>query len=224
MKAFGISDIGPTRPNNEDVFLSRPEMGLFALADGVGGHRAGEVAAYEAIRALSEAIEGYPDSISEKELFLAFDASNRWVYQMGRGSFALEGMGTTLTCLLIRKERSFFAHVGDSRLYRFRQGRLRLLTQDHHIIRDGKKKLSRIIGLPTPTLPDVSPLQVMAGDRFLLSSDGLEQLSIQEIENILLTSPSKEEAGKNLIDRAKLLGSRDNMTALLVEIDEDLFR
>src|SRR3989344_5484784 len=136
LSVFGLSDIGICRPNNEDVWVAMPEIGFFALADGMGGHQAGEIAAKEAIDHLSHSIKSLKksDPLEQMlELKSSIEKANSWVYQLSQEEEELNGMGTTLCCLMWLEDVIIYAHIGDSRIYRLRNQKLELLTQDHSL-------------------------------------------------------------------------------------------
>ncbi len=240
--AYGLSDIGNSRANNEDVWIALPEIGFFALADGMGGHQAGEVAAKEAIDHLSTSLKKIDacDPLTRMlELKSAIEKANAWVYELGKEEEDLNGMGTTLCCLVWTEEAIIYAHVGDSRIYRFRNGKLTLLTQDHSLfakwLKTGKASqtpypyknvITRAIGTAPKANPEVAVCRHAAGDLYFLCTDGLSDvLEPEEIENILKLSPSLEAASKSLIQKAKFKGSSDNITILMVQSNEqDLSR
>lgn len=237
LASFGLSDIGLKRANNEDVWLALPEKGFFALADGMGGPQAGEVAAEEAIRHLSASVQRMErKSCLEQIIDLrdAIESANRWVYQLGQTSEELNGMGTTLCCLLWSEEAVIYAHVGDSRIYRLREKKLELLTRDHSLfskwLRTGKwgkgeappprykNVITRAIGTGEVANPELAVAAHQAGDLYLLCSDGLSDvLPLEEIEKILTSHESLATASEKLIERAKIKGSSDNMTLLMVQ-------
>ena len=152
-----LSDIGLNRPTNQDAWAADPEAGFFALADGMGGRRAGDVAAKETLQTLLASVQKlfrrtnfFQDKINLKEeLRELIEQANRRVFGLGQANEQMLGMGTTLCCLLFTKEVVYLAHVGDSRIYRLRDGRLELMTRDHSLLsaRSTKNKLH------TPHLP-----------------------------------------------------------------------
>ena len=235
---FGLSDIGLNRANNEDVWVALPEIGFFALADGMGGHQAGEVAAKEAIEHLCFSIRNFSPSLSPPDLVPAFrkaiEKANRRVYELGRELALLSGMGTTLCCLYWTPEAVIYCHVGDSRIYRLRGGKLELLTQDHSLFArflarfkhlgeeprspyPYKHVITRAVGTSRKANPEIAIATHEPGDLFLLCSDGLSDvLELRDIEKILEHSPSLEESAAHLIEKAKIKGSSDNITVLLV--------
>lgn len=240
--SFGLSDIGVSRSNNEDVWIAMPEIGFFALADGMGGHQAGEVAAKEAIEHLSRLVKTIErcDPLSRMlELKSAIEKANAWVYSLGKEEEALNGMGTTLCCLIWSEDAVIYAHVGDSRLYRFRNGKLELLTQDHSLFAKWlklskesrtpfpyKNVITRAIGTAPKANPEVAICRHEEGDLYFLCTDGLSDvLTLEEIEKILNRSTTLEMASKRLIQKAKFKGSSDNITILMVQSDgNDLSR
>lgn len=237
LKSFGLSDIGTNRSNNEDVWVAMPENGFFALADGMGGPRAGEVAAKEAIQSLCDSISKVKSHNCMEliiELRHAIEKANRSIYQMGKESEILSGMGTTLCCLIWTKEAVVYAHVGDSRIYRFRNKKLELLTQDHSLLAKWlatgklaeecetpypyKNVITRAVGTSPKAKPEIAVATHELGDLYLLCTDGLSDvLSIQEIEKIINRSSDLEASCKSLIERAKIKGSCDNITLLIIQ-------
>lgn len=228
----GLSDIGLSRPNNEDVWAAVPEMGFFALADGMGGHQAGEVAAKVAIEELCTAIQT-PSSDPLLTLRLAIEKANQKVYEKGKKSHILNGMGTTLCCLYWTKTAVIYAHVGDSRIYRFRKNTLEQLTQDHSLLAKWlaqrqsrtcetpypyKNVITRAIGTSKRVTPEIALVEYEPGDLFILCSDGLsDALPFKDMEKILDRSDSLEAAATRLIEKAKIKGSNDNITVLLIQ-------
>lgn len=232
--SYGLSDIGMCRTNNEDVWIAIPEIGYFALADGMGGHQAGEVAAKEAIEHLSGSIKKIQkgDPLDRMlELRSAIEKANSWVYQLGKEEQGLSGMGTTLCCLIWLEDVIIYAHVGDSRIYRLRDQKLELLTQDHSLFTKWlkvakhtktpypyKNVITRAIGTSSKANPEIAISRYLAGDLYFLCTDGLSDvLSLQEIEKILNESEGLEFSSKKLIERAKNKGSSDNITILMIE-------
>jgi protein phosphatase len=236
LSAFGLSDIGVSRPNNEDVWVAMPEIGFFALADGMGGHQAGEKAAKEAVEHLSNSIKNMAscDPLNRMlELKSAIEKANAWVYQLSKEDESFSGMGTTLCCLLWMDDAVIYAHVGDSRLYRLRNQKLELLTQDHSLfakwVKAGLKShtpypyknvITRAIGTAPKAHPEVAISRPQEGDLYFLCTDGLSDvLPPDDIEKIIISSQNLGSAAKKLIQKAKIKGSSDNITILLVKND-----
>ncbi|MCW3043476.1 MAG: hypothetical protein JWL57_1634 [Actinobacteria bacterium] len=221
------TDVGLVRSNNEDAYLTAPP--LFAVADGMGGHRAGEVASAGAIRTLQKEAGHDTDS-----LVAAVQSANRAVHAEAAANPELAGMGTTITAMMTTNDAAQIVHVGDSRAYLLRDGRLRRLTQDHTVVdrlaREGKipaeeadrhpqrSVLERALGVGPEVDVDVQLLDVRPGDRLLLCTDGLtSMLNDEEIREILLTEKDPEVAARALIDAALAAGGKDNVTAVIVD-------
>lgn len=238
-----VSDVGLVRRNNEDDFALSPEIGFFAIADGMGGHKAGEVASHEAIRFLTYSLEELlliqePDwTTSDMEGFmrLLYENTNSWVYELQKQKEAYKGMGTTLTSILFYKGNVFIGNVGDSRAYRIRNGSMSQLTVDHSLANayratgqdpapDHKKNiLTMAIGTNLEIIPQIDVVSIMPSDVYLLCSDGLsDYVDDREIEEILLRAVSPEEKVGALIEAAKAHESMDNITVIVVEIGENI--
>lgn len=235
LKSFGLSDIGLSRTNNEDVWAAFPEVGFFALADGMGGHLGGEIAAKETLDFLERFVREMQTGDPMEQIIEMRDGiekANRKIFQMGLRSKHLRGMGTTLCCLLWKNSSIVYAHVGDSRIYRMRGKKIEQLTQDHSFLArllkvqkrtnetpyPYKNVLTRAIGFPGKANPEISVATHEIGDLYVLCSDGLSDvLSLSEIEQTILEHPTLSIAAEKLIDLAKIKGSPDNVTLLLVQ-------
>lgn len=243
--AYGVSDIGLVRQNNEDSWAQLPELNFFVLADGMGGHRAGEVAAREAVKALCDqfkqttAIAGPHLSLDEAYglVQLSIEHANNTVYQLSRSDIELRGMGTTLCCIYCHPKGIIYAHVGDSRIYRLQNKHLEQLTKDHSLLRElvdlgqideqnagdflYKNIITKAIGTEKSIEPSVHICDIVNQDIFLMCSDGLsDMLSIDEMEAIINENPHIETAAKQLVAKAKEKGGFDNITLLLIKINE----
>ncbi len=243
--AFGLSDIGLVRQNNEDIWAALPEDGFFLLADGMGGHQAGEVAARETANMLCRIVRkkiapmreagGLADS---KELMRrAIRHVNTLVYKLSRTQDELRGMGTTLCCLLFHEHSLIFAHVGDSRIYRFRDGKLQQLTSDHSLLRElvdqgqlnereasdfvYKNIITKAIGTEPKVEPTVDTADVLPNDLYLMCSDGLSDLlTAQEIQAIIKAAATIQQAATQLVACANEKGGRDNITVVFTKVEE----
>ncbi|MGD2170216.1 MAG: Stp1/IreP family PP2C-type Ser/Thr phosphatase [Chlamydiota bacterium] len=237
IKTFGFSDIGLTRKNNEDAFIALDQHNFFALADGMGGHNAGEIAAKKTIQSLSEYVKINFRSdyfkISLKEVITDLNQSiyeaNQLVFNLSRDHESFQGMGTTVCCLYLHNADAIFAHVGDSRVYLYRNNILHKLTEDHSLSKESFKEvphpykniITRAIGIQSEVLPDIGHIKIKKDDIFFLCSDGLTDfLHHEEIKNILKHKHSLKLTVQKLIDNAKENGSRDNITILMVKIHE----
>lgn len=243
-KSFGYSDVGLIRRNNEDVFLQLKEHRFFALADGMGGHNAGEIAALETVAFLSECIDkmfkqhhlGLSIEEVSKTVSEFIIRSNDRIYQLGIENSAYKGMGTTLSSMLFYQGSIICAHVGDSRIYRYRDNKLTLLTHDHTLknklmqqgtLEDAIKKgvryknvLTKAIGAFKTLSPDILITPFLPKDLYLMCSDGLsDYVTDEEISCILDPAFHLEEMAFKLINLAKTKKSCDNITVLLTQVE-----
>ena len=221
------TDTGLVRTNNEDSYFTDPENQLAIVADGMGGHAAGEVASKITVDTISGCLKPqaslWPFGRAQRERTRLFDAirlANRRVRETAAADGALAGMGTTVVVLWIRGRRAHVAHVGDSRIYRYRRGGLVQLTRDHSWpSEDGAMRnvLTRAIGAEDSVEIDHQLVDVAPGDIFLLCSDGLTRpVADETIVNTLRESAGGEQASARLIDLAKQKGAPDNVTVVLV--------
>ncbi len=236
----GLSDVGLVRQNNEDYWSYLEQEQLFILADGMGGHKGGEVASHEAAEYLGvffkrcyeesdKTLKGVMEAMSQ-----SICEMNHIIYRMSRQFAELRGMGTTLCSVHIHPEGIIYGHVGDSRIYRLRNQKLERLTRDHSLLRelidlgqmseqqaDGfvyKNILTKAIGTESSIEPSVQSDSIQIGDLILLCSDGLtDMLSDCEIQKILLQD--KHPKADTLIAKALERGGRDNVTIVLISID-----
>jgi protein phosphatase len=227
------TDTGRQRRENEDsAFVRAP---LFVVADGMGGAQAGEVASKMAVEAFEQ---DFSESGSpEEQLVGRAREANRQIYERSRTEHGREGMGTTLTAAYVDDARLAIAHVGDSRAYLFRDGKLTRLTQDHSLVdellRQGKLTeeqaaehpqrsiITRALGPEPDVEVDTFSYPVHGGDVLLLCSDGLtSMISEQRVTQILAASQTLDEAGDRLIDEANEAGGRDNITVVLFRLEE----
>lgn len=232
------SDVGLRRQANEDSFATAPELGLYMVADGMGGHRAGKVASElateHALRAI-QALQGAPASPAEK-LRQAVSCANREIHQTAQSDSELSGMGTTLVAVLATPDRVALAHVGDSRAYLIRGGRIRQLTDDHSLVgelvrrrkiseadaRDHPHRhvLTRALGVSPATQPDLAELTPAPGDTFVLCSDGLtSHLRDGEILELIGQDPDLQKSCDSLVSCANQRGGIDNITVVLLRLE-----
>ena len=240
LQSFGITDIGLVREHNEDTWAAYPEHRLFILADGMGGHLAGEIASKESADHLySLFVEWNPSlktTVDEAKVFFknAFVRVNSWIYEQGEGDEELKGMGTTLCSLFIHQAWAVLTHVGDSRIYRFRGSKLDQLTEDHTLVSElislGAMKseesesfpykhiLTRAIGTHAKVEPTLNIVSVEPSDVFLLCSDGMTNyVGVEQMEEILQKKASLARKAQNLVDLAIEQGGGDNITLILVQ-------
>jgi len=241
VRVAGLSDVGRCRKVNQDQFLVDPTVGAFAVADGMGGHAAGEVASELAIRALSTAVRRGPEAracrtVEEAEALLrtAVHEGNQLICESMRARVDWRGMGTTAVALLVAGQTAVIAHVGDSRAYLLREGRLRQLTSDHSWVNEQVKLgllthdqaqrhpmrniVTRALGNQTEVEIDVVSEAIRPGDVFALCSDGLSgMLDDEEIRTILdERRASPLEACRALVDGANARGGEDNITVVVI--------
>lgn len=224
----GLSDIGPVRPNNEDAWLALPKLSFFAIADGMGGEKGGEVASKEGLAHLAKSLRVPIDKECLRE---AIEQANQWVYQMGCSSELLQGMGSTLCCLHLHPQGVLYGHVGDSRIYRLRNEKLDCLTTDHSYYEKWREKMdgstttfsykhviTRALGLRGKAVPEVVFEPLFPGDLYLLCTDGIsDSLSSDEMESLLLSNGTVESIADQFIKEAKNKGGHDNMTLLVIK-------
>jgi len=234
VEAFGLSHPGIVRTTNEDAFLVAPDVGLFAVADGVGGNAAGEVASRMAVDTLLAALENLHRP-ALAHLVSAVEHANARVYSAACADRSLAGMATTLTALLVLGETIALAHVGDSRAYRLRARHLEQLSDDHTLVNallragaiteeeaatsEKRNIISRAVGAEEQVEVDARLLAVEPGDTLVLASDGLHGVvSDEDIVAILRGEPDLTRAAVRLIERANDGGGPDNVTVVLVRI------
>ncbi|MCX7692759.1 Stp1/IreP family PP2C-type Ser/Thr phosphatase [Tepidimonas taiwanensis] len=228
------TDPGRVRPNNEDTVRIEPDIGLVVVADGLGGYNAGEVASRLCCDTVAEIVRtASTPRAADERLRSAIEAANQRIHAHAQRHAAYHGMATTVVAVLVSGEQLTVAHVGDSRLYRLRHGRLVALTRDHTLVQeyidagwlhpddihhvDYRNIVTRAVGaLPAVTV-DVAKHTVQAGDTYLLCSDGLtEMLSDAEIEAILCNAPLGPATALALIDAANAAGGSDNIAVAMI--------
>jgi protein phosphatase len=251
VKACGLSDVGLTRVHNEDYFEIDPEHRLYIVADGMGGHSHGEVAAQLAVNAIRDFVHKTADqdttwpfgmdnrlerhtNLLKMAIRIAHDSVLRAISKDG----SLYGMGTTVVGLLLAGNVAAVAHVGDSRAYRLRNGRLDQLTQDHTWVNEQvvagflskeqarshplKNVVTRALGGESDVLVDVREIEVRAGDIYLLCSDGLTgMLSDADIRDRLSLNGSLHEICRKLVNDSNARGGIDNVTVVVLAIEEE---
>ncbi|WP_017317381.1 Stp1/IreP family PP2C-type Ser/Thr phosphatase [Mastigocladopsis repens] len=235
----GVSDPGLIRSNNQDAYYIDPEGRFFIVADGMGGHAGGEQASYIATGQIHAYLDANWNSPKPSEQLLeeALLQANQGILLDQQNHPERSDMGTTIVVVIFRsKEPPLCAHVGDSRLYRFRDSQLEQLTQDHTWVARALKigeitpeesrihpfrhVLSRCLGREDLNHIDVQHLDVKAGDRLLLCSDGLtEELADQKIAYYLKEIPLVEKTALSLVEAAKEHGGHDNITVVIVALE-----
>lgn len=231
LTSFGSrTDIGCLRDHNEDSLVVTPP--LFAVADGMGGHAAGEVASEIAVRVLSELAPEHPDG---EALGRAIEEANRAVIQAAREGRGRQGMGTTMTAAMLEGERLVIAQVGDSRAYLLHQGKLQQLTRDHSLVADmieagqltpeearthpQRSVITRALGSDAHLHPDIYEINVETGDRLLICSDGLSGMIFDDqIENTLRRVQDPQRCASQLVNEAIAAGGHDNVTVIVADV------
>ncbi|MBV8116257.1 MAG: Stp1/IreP family PP2C-type Ser/Thr phosphatase [Silvibacterium sp.] len=234
LEAAGRTDVGQVRTTNEDAFGYCVDDGIFALCDGMGGAVAGEVASRIAVDTLIERLCA-ARSLENRHKVLeeAIATANQRVHSRAELDCTLRGMGTTLVALAIGGDHALIGHVGDSRCYLFRDGKLIRMTLDHSLVDEQvrlgqltqdeadhsplRNVITRAIGTQVSVAADIAELDLKGGDILLLCSDGLtRELSDDRIAALLAQGGNVDELCGRLIDAAKVAGGHDNVTAILV--------
>ena len=229
--SFGSrTDIGYVRDHNEDSLIIIPP--LFAVADGMGGHEAGEIASEITVNTLAELA---PSHLDAEGLTAAVEAANYNVMKAPRQGIGRDGMGTTLTAAMLEGERLLIAQVGDSRAYLLHKGHLQQITRDHSLMADlieagqitpeearvhpNRSVITRAIGSDIHMRPDIYELNVDAGDRILLCSDGLSSMiSNNAIESIMRRQSDAQHCADELVTAALENGGADNVTVVVADV------
>jgi protein phosphatase len=232
--AAGLSDVGRERDHNEDSFLCDAEVGLFLVADGMGGHRAGEVASKLAADTILDAMKASPGGSRLAALEHAIKLANARVVQEGVQNKTRKGLGTTIVALVRDGESLGIAHAGDSRCYRFRAGALARMTRDHSLVEElggddpavhaalsgYSNVITRALGTAVDTVPELRSEPMQAGDVYLLCSDGLSGVvDDRTIVKVLSAQADLTAACQTLIDTANERGGPDNISCVLVRVD-----
>jgi len=243
LEFFSATDTGRARNNNEDsVAVDEPSC-LIVLADGMGGYNAGEVASGMATafikselgRWLSEASDNASDTDVRRAMDICVDNANRAIFNAANSNPQYAGMGTTLVVGVFREGRLLMGHVGDSRGYRLRGGRLAQITHDHSLLQEqidsglitaeqaafssNKNLVTRAVGVEDTVLLETHLHDVMPGDMYLLCSDGLsDMLDDESIAQLLQTSDVLPEVAAALVDAANDAGGKDNISVVLARV------
>jgi serine/threonine protein phosphatase PrpC len=248
VKAYGLTDVGRQRQHNEDSFLVADEAKLFLVADGMGGHAAGEIASRIAVDSISEFIvhtkedDGtWPHAYDEQysrttnRLMAALRMANTRVLEAMRKDAKLRGMGTTVVACMADDSKISVAHVGDSRAYMIRNGKISRITNDHSWVFEQvqagmlteaeaekhplRNVITRALGGALSVNPEASEIDCRPGDLYLLCSDGLTGMVPEDqiLELVTANADDLEKACRQLIDVANEHGGLDNVTAILVK-------
>jgi len=235
----GRTDVGIIRSGNEDNYLMVPDKGVFIVADGMGGHAAGEVASEMAVRVIARevgSLQGLNDEQVAERMRLSIRAANGAIFERTLTEHDKRGMGTTVTALTLYGNRFLIGQVGDSRAYLMREGKLTQVTKDHSYVQEQvdagyltpeqarthpySNVITRCVGANADVMPDVYVGSARANDLFLLASDGLTgMLEDPQLAEILRTGRMPQEQVDTLIEEGNRHGGLDNITAIIVRID-----
>lgn len=236
---IGKTDPGMVRDNNEDSIMLRPDLGLAVLADGMGGHQAGEVASAMAIDLVKQFFENasqrsgvlnYNDIVSDSIML-----ANSAIFELSRNKADCAGMGSTVVVTYFDGEKVYVGHVGDSRLYRYRDGELHQVTEDHSLVQElvsrgllskeeaiestNKNLVTRALGIEESVQIDVAEEKWQPGDIYLLCSDGLNDVLRDDVISDILESnkDNLETALDSLIETVNSNGGPDNVSVILIQ-------
>jgi protein phosphatase len=234
VSAVGQTDLGQRRKNNEDSYLVLEELGVFVVADGMGGYAGGEIASQLAVDVIEGAFrastfEGEPYPTVPRrgsELAQAIQSANEAIFKRAQANRELAEMGTTIVGARFspNKQRLYIGHVGDSRCYRLRQGELTQITTDHTMAALGMKgpyahRLNRAVGIAPRVKIDLIIARPQPDDVYVLCSDGLSKMiHADTIRDTLLEEQPLQQCVASLIDQANANGGRDNITVVLVAV------
>jgi serine/threonine protein phosphatase PrpC len=236
LRTAALSDVGHLRSQNEDRYLRDDRLSLYGVADGIGGLPGGEDAAQMAVEEIAKAVQKLERDPAEALVGIVQETSE-CIADLGARLSPRTGIGTTLTVSLFREGSVYIAHVGDSRCYVWKDGQIDLLTRDHSVESDARLKrargevahyheahrhaLTRCMGQPTPVEVEIHVRPLMAGERYLVCTDGVTRLIRQsELGEIIGAASNPEEAARYLVELANRRGGPDNATAVVVFVDE----
>lgn len=232
LRASALSDIGRLRSQNEDSFLCDETLGLYGVADGIGGLPGGAQASRRALETLHEWF-AVRRKDPQPDYATAITAANTSVFELGREISPRHGIGTTLTLGHLAGDQLTILHVGDSWAFRLRDGQLTALTREHNLenelraraargedlpaLTENGAALTRCIGQPPPLVGDILRHRVAPGDRYLFCTDGITRcIDGEELAEHLAAAPAPQDAARALVDLANDRGGVDNSTAVIV--------
>jgi serine/threonine protein phosphatase PrpC len=248
----GDTHVGMKREHNEDSLLIMPEEDLFVVADGMGGHASGEIASKLAVDTIKAFFRdtgqdeditwpfrtGLEEDPDGNRLVTAIKLANQRIHEASSSQMQLRGMGTTVVAIYCSADRLYVAHVGDSRCYRFREGKLEGITEDHSLLNDFRRSLQltpeeernfphkniivRALGMKSTVDVDLQVLSPQQGDVYVLCSDGLTgEVEDDEMQSVLATDASLANACRTLVQMANENGGKDNITVVLARFDAE---
>ncbi len=235
------TDIGKIRENNEDAyFIDEKRQRIFMVADGMGGHKAGEIASKIAIETVSILIETYLNNINDEDINIdiikeAVCEANKKIYEQSLLNKELDGMGTTITMALILNNKIFIGHIGDSRAYLLKNNELIQLTQDHTLVRElvragsiteteakshpKRNIITKALGTDAKIVPDIIYQDVCDENIIILCTDGLTNaITNEEIESNFAKSNNIQETCDHLVNLSNIRGGYDNITILAIRL------
>jgi len=234
------SDVGMIRSGNEDNFFADAKRGLFIVADGMGGHAAGEVASEMAVQILSRELgtSGLTDAGVREKVATSLKQANRAIYERTIAEVDKQGMGTTASVLMLGDGKYLIGQVGDSRVYLLRDGALKQLTKDHSYVQEQvdagyltpeqaryhpySNVITRCVGAGEAVEPDTYVGDVKIGDLYLVASDGLTgMVDDRRLQQLLLARSSAQRIVEALISEANGRGGLDNITSIVVRIGDE---
>lgn len=249
LEVFGKSDVGRIRSNNEDAFKIDEKIGLMVVADGMGGHSAGEVASKMAVETIVESMRRFvihgevailgkvnPDfSERTNQLASSIRLSNQIIYESAKAKPQYQGMGTTVDSVWVGKEKISIAHVGDSRVYLVRVGKINPLTRDHSLVAEQEAKglitreeaekseikniLTRAVGVAENVEVDMLETEWYDGDILIVCTDGLcRMVSDEQILETVFKMKNPKMTAEHLIDMANVAGGLDNTTVIAAHL------
>ncbi|TNE84381.1 MAG: Stp1/IreP family PP2C-type Ser/Thr phosphatase [Deltaproteobacteria bacterium] len=244
--SVGMTDVGLKRGHNEDNYLINEELSLFVVADGMGGHAGGEYASAICVNTVEEIVTSMelhddipvdsddPVEVTRERLKYAIRLAGRRIFEKAREEREFHGMGTTAVAVLVSNGQAFVAHVGDSRVYRKREGKIEQVTEDHSLVNEKLKAglitaeeaknhkmrnvITRSLGYQEDVEVDISVLPLNIGDEFLLCSDGLSgHVDGDELGEQI--GSSLQDSARHLIEMACERGGEDNITVIIVRVE-----
>jgi serine/threonine protein phosphatase PrpC len=247
IQAWGATDVGRKRKHNEDAYLVDADLGLYLVADGMGGRAAGEIASQQCVEAIRAQIseerallkelesDGSPESAEKVQALVerAVHRACREIFALAEEDAQRRGMGTTAVLLLACGRKGVIGHVGDSRAYVYRNGQAHQLTEDHSLVEEQIKRLmtraqatksevrnviTRAVGVQTSVEVDTLVVDLLPGDTFLLCSDGLHGYLEPGELDLIVRSEINDELALHLVELANARGGKDNITAIVVSV------
>jgi protein phosphatase len=236
------TDVGRKRSQNQDNGAALPEIGLFLVSDGMGGHRGGETASSIAVERIVSSVRiavQQPNWEAHSVMIHAFQSANQEIYKRSVAEPELQGMGTTTTALLFQQNHLTIGHVGDSRCYFFRPNAIWQATRDHSLVQEKlragiitrkdvktdrmKNVITRSVGFESEVNVEIYQMDVQAGDGFMLCSDGLsgmieDPMILAIVQNRLFQDADAQKTADELIESANSNGGDDNITTVVIQV------